>query len=175
MLALLLSLSIAIAKLEPLPEPAGTIQGVIVNGTHDNQPVQGVEVVLRAGADGELVPVAETKTDRYGKFMFEQVPLEPTLVYLPGANRGDVHYPGQRVRLDDGHRFAYVTIEVFDAVATPCPLVAKRHDIDVTVDERVLKVTRIAADFQSHADDLCGPVDGRRAARYILAFDSAEL
>jgi hypothetical protein len=141
MLVFLLSLTIGGTALEPLPEPAGTIQGVVVNGTHGNQPLHDVEVVLRAGADGELVAVAETKTDRYGKFVFEQVPLEPTLVYLPGANRDGVHYPGQRVRLDPSDRIAEVTIVAFDAVRAPCPLVAKRHDIDVTVDEQVLKIT----------------------------------
>ena len=175
MLAFLLSLTIGITALESLPEPAGTIQGVVVNGTHGNQPLEGVDVVLRAGADGELVPVAETKTDRYGKFVFEQVPLEPTLVYLPGANRDGVHYPGQRVRLDPSNRIAQVTIVVFDAVTAPCPLVAKRHDIDVTVDEQVLKITEDAVDFQSHAGDLRGPVDGQRTARDVLAFDPEEL
>jgi hypothetical protein len=141
MLAFLLSLTIGITALEPLPEPAGTIQGVVVNGTHGKRPLEGVEVVLRAGADGELAPVAETKTDRYGKFVFEQLPLEPTLVYLPGANRDGVHYPGQRVRLDPSDRIVQVTIVTFAAVAAPCPLVAKRHDIDVTVDEQILKIT----------------------------------
>jgi hypothetical protein len=141
MLAFLLSLSIGITALESLPEPAGTIQGAVVNGTHGNQPLEDVDVVLRAGADGELVPVAETKTDRYGKFVFEQVPLEPTLVYLPGANRDGVHYPGQRVRLDSNNRIAQLTIVAFDAVRAPCPLVARRHDVDVTVDEQVLRIT----------------------------------
>jgi hypothetical protein len=141
MLVFLLSLTIGITTLESLPEPAGSIQGAVVNGTHGNQPLEDVEVVLRAGADGELVAVAETKTDRYGKFVFEQVPLDATLVYLPGANRDGVHYPGPRVRLDPSDRIAQVTIVVFDAVTTPCPLVAKRHDVDVTVDEQVLKIT----------------------------------
>ncbi len=141
MLTFLLSLALAVTDLESLPEPAGTIQGAVVNGTHDNQPLADVEVVLRAGADGELVAVAETKTDRYGNFEFRQMPLEPTLVYLPGANRDGVHYPGRRVRLDPNDRVAHVSIVAFDAVSTPCPLVAKRHDVDVTVEEQVLKVT----------------------------------
>jgi hypothetical protein len=34
-----------------------------------------------------------------------------------------------------------VTIVAFDAVSSPCPLVAKRHEIDVTVEEQVLKIT----------------------------------
>lgn len=141
MLVFLLSLTIAITALEPFPESDGTIQGVVVNGTHGKQPLEGVDVVLRAGADGALVPVAETKTDRYGKFTFEQVPLDPTLVYLPGANRDGVHYPGQRVRLDPSDRIAQESIVAFDAVSAPCPLVAKRHDIEVTIDEQVLKIT----------------------------------
>lgn len=141
MLAFIISLTIGTSTLESLPESTGTIQGTVVNGTHGKQPQEGIEVVLRAGTDGELVSVAETKTDQYGKFVFEQVPLEPTLVYLPGANRDGVHYPGQRLRLDPSHRAAQVTIVVFDAASTPCPLVAMRHEIDVTIDEQVLKIT----------------------------------
>jgi hypothetical protein len=123
------------------PELSGTIQGVVVNGTKSDEPLEGVEVLLRAGTDGELTPVAETKTDRYGKFLFAQVPPDPTLVYLPGANRGGVHYPGQRVHLDPSNRIANVTIVAFDAVTAPCPLIAKRHDIDIVVEQRVLQVT----------------------------------
>jgi hypothetical protein len=141
MLVFLLSLTIGIATSERLPEPAGTIQGVVVNGTQGNQPLEDVAVILRAGADGELVPVAETKTDRYGKFLFEQVPLEPTLVYLPGANCDGVHYPGQRVRLDPSNRIEQVTIVAFDAVTAPCPLIARRHDIEVTVEDQALKIS----------------------------------
>lgn len=123
------------------PELSGTIQGVVVNGTKSDEPLEGVEVLLRAGTDGELTPVAETKTDRYGKFLFSQVPPDPTLVYLPGANRCGVHYPGQRVHLDPSNRIANVTIVAFDAVTAPCPLIAKRHDIDIVVEQRVLQVT----------------------------------
>ena len=97
---------------ESPPEPGGTIQGVVVNGTRENEPLEGAEVLLRAGTDGELTPVAETKTDRYGKFLFSQVPPDPTLEYLPGANRDGVHYPGQRVRLEPSNPIASVTIVV---------------------------------------------------------------
>ena len=127
--------------MESLPESAGTIHGTVVNGTRGNQPLEGAQVVLRAGEGGELVPVAETRTDRNGNFSFEQVPLEPTVVYLPGANHDDMHYPGRRVRLNQNERIAHVKIVAFDATETPCPLVATRHDIEVTVDEQVLAVT----------------------------------
>jgi hypothetical protein len=141
MLAFLLLLTMAITDAESPPVPGGTIQGVVVNGTQNNEPLEGVEVLLRAGTDGALIPVAETKTDRYGKFSFAQVPLDPTLEYLPGANRDGVHYPGRRVRLDSSDRVASVNIVVFDAVKSPCTLVAKQHDIDIVVEQRTLKVT----------------------------------
>jgi hypothetical protein len=112
-----------------------------VNGTHGKQPLEGVEVILRAGADGELVPVAETKTDRYGKFVFHDVPLDPTLVYLPGASSGGVHYPGQRVRVGPDDPIAHETVVVYDAISAPCPLAAKRHEIDVTIEGQALKIT----------------------------------
>jgi len=141
MLAFLLLLTIGVTEAESQPELGGTIQGVVVNGTQNNEPLEGVDVVLRAGTDGELTPVAETKTDRYGKFVFAQVPPEPTLVFLPGANRDGVHYPGRRARLNPSDRIADVKIVVFDAVASPCPLVARQHDIDIVVEERTLKFT----------------------------------
>jgi hypothetical protein len=142
-IALLLLLGAAAADIDTgsRPEPAGIVQGIVVDGTNEGKPLEGVDVILRAGTGGELFPVAETKTDRYGKFLFEQVPPDPAIVYLPGANREGVHYPGQRVRLDANNRVAHLTIVAFDAVTMPSPLVAKRHDIDVAVDGQTLTVT----------------------------------
>jgi hypothetical protein len=125
----------------PSPAPNGKIHGVVVNGSNDNAPINGVEVLLRGGSDGLLEPLALTHTDLYGKFIFEDVPLDPTVVYLPGADRDAVHYPGQRVRCDAEKRFAHVTIVAFDAVAAPSPLVARRHEIDVNVQDELLEIS----------------------------------
>jgi len=124
-----------------LPESMGIIQGVVVDGSYRGEPLDNVKVILRAGTHGGLFPVAETKTDQDGKFVFEDVPLDPTIVYLPGANREKIHYPGGRVRLDENHRIANLTIVAFDAVTAPNPLVAKRHTIDILVEEKALKIT----------------------------------
>lgn len=142
-IALVLTLAGAAADTDTglLPEPAGIVQGIVVDSTNEDEPLAGVKVILRAGAGGELIPVAETETDRYGRFVFDHVPADPAIVYLPGANRETVHYPGPRVRLNAKNRIAHVKIATFDAVATPNPLVAKRHDFDVTVEGEVLKVT----------------------------------
>jgi len=140
-LSLLLGVTGADSAAEAPPESTGTIQGVVVDGSHRGEPLKGVKVILRAGTRGGLFPVAETKTDQDGKFAFEDVPLDPAIVYLPGANRKKIHYPGDRVRLNELNRNAYSKIVAFDAVEAPNPLVAKRHHIDILVEEKALKVT----------------------------------
>lgn len=142
-LALLILLSTVGAASETVPPQVrtGIIQGVVVDGTNSQEPLEDIDVVLRADADGQLVPVAGTKTDRYGKFSFLDVPLDPGVVYLPGANRQGVHYPGRRVRLNVDARVAHVRIETFAAQTGLCPLVAKRHELVVEVEERALKVS----------------------------------
>lgn len=141
MLALILSILASAGDVDLPPEPTGTIHGVVIDGSQGGAPMEGVDVILRAGADGELIPVAKTTTDLYGKFAFSQVPLEPTIEYLPGADRDGVHYPGPRVRLGPSSRAAHARIVTFNAVAAPCPLVATRHDVDVTLRETVMEIT----------------------------------
>jgi hypothetical protein len=104
-----------------------------VNGTRGNERLGGVRVILQAGPDGALAPVAETTSDFYGKFAFEALPLEPSITYLPGAERDGVHYPGKRLRLDATNPLAQQTITTFDAVESPSPLRATSHDIDISI------------------------------------------
>ncbi len=96
------------------PVPQGRIEGVVVDGTGGNETLANAEVVLRTGPGNALVPVAKTKTDIYGKFAFEGLSLDPSITYLPGADRDGVHYPGKRTQLDLKNRFAHVTIVAFD-------------------------------------------------------------
>jgi hypothetical protein len=126
---------------ETLLAAGGSIHGVVLNGSRAGEPIADAEVQLRAGADGSLEPVASTTTDVYGKYAFQDLPLDPTIVYLPGANRDGVHYPGARTSVDPDNRIAHVRIVAFDAVHSPSPLVALHHDMDITIDERMLKVT----------------------------------
>jgi hypothetical protein len=117
------------------------LEGIVVNGTHDEVLVTGAEVVLRAGSDAALEPVAKTVTDRDGRFVFDNLPVEPGLIYLPGANHDGIHYPGGRFRSPLATPATPVKLTVFDALAAPNPLVAERHEIDVQVKTAVLTIT----------------------------------
>jgi hypothetical protein len=121
------------------------IQGVVVNGSKGASPVAGAEVVLLAGKDNQFQHVASTTTDQNGCFVFDQRHLTPSpeLVYRPGANWEGVHYPGPRLQLDPRAASPRVQLTVHDAVASPCPLIAEVHEIDIRVNPGVLEVTEI--------------------------------
>jgi hypothetical protein len=141
MIESLLALLLVLSTADIAPDATGIIHGVVLNGSRGNAPIADTNVVLRAGQGELLEPVAETKTDENGKFAFAEMPLDPTIVFLPGAERDGVHYPAKRLRLNRTNPSAVVVIQAFDAIQSPSPLVALRHEIEVTVEPRVLLVS----------------------------------
>jgi hypothetical protein len=122
-------------------EQGQRIEGIVVNGTRGGVPVPAAEVVLRAGEDGALIPVAKTTTDQDGHFVFVDAPTRPGLIYLPGANLQDVHYPGPRFHLEAGGPPARLKLTVFEGIQSPSPLIAERHDIDMELKPGVMAIT----------------------------------
>jgi hypothetical protein len=117
----------------------GAIEGTVVNGSANGQPAAGVEVVLRIREDGVFVPIGETTSDEKGTFSFRDLPVGH--LYLPGANREGVHYPGERVLLHRDEPVAQVQLAVYDTVADPSPLVAREHEIVLRPEAGKLEVT----------------------------------
>jgi hypothetical protein len=107
----------------------------------DQQPVAGAEVGLRVRLDGRFVLIEERATDTYGRFTFRQLPVGEDFEYLPGANRDGVHYPGPRVHLTRARPAAEVRLTVCDAVRSPSPLVARRHEILICPEPGLVRVS----------------------------------
>jgi hypothetical protein len=124
-----------------LDDGQGTIGGVVAKAA-DRSPVAGAEVVLRRYIDGSFLPVAESTSDVDGKYYFRNLPTDGG-IYQPGANHGGVHYPGEKVRLTPARPVAGVKLEVCDAVAEPCPLVVRRHDVAIEPMEGKLKIREV--------------------------------
>jgi hypothetical protein len=129
----------AAAQVVASSEPAGTIEGIVVNGSRNDEPIGDADVLLRAGRDNHLEPIGLTKADPAGQFVF-RVPLDSHLAFVAGADRDGIHYPANRFQLNDRHSIHRVTIRVFDAVDSPSPLRASRHEIDVNADQNVMTV-----------------------------------
>lgn len=119
----------------------GVVEGVVLDGSHAQAPLVDVEVVLRAGQDGALLPVAKTTTDAQGWFQFRDLPVDRDVVYLAGANRDSIHYPGPRVRLQPESVETRVKLIAFDGIGAPSPLVAQAHEIDIQQVEGALEVS----------------------------------
>jgi hypothetical protein len=135
------SLLLLLFCLAPLPDGDGAIMGVAVNGTHSQTPLANAVVVLRANQDGAFVPVAETTTDADGRFAFTGLSIAEGLIYLPGVNRDEVHYPGPRVRLSHDRPATRVRIIAYDAAESPSPLICRRHEIDVQTGKGYVEIT----------------------------------
>jgi hypothetical protein len=120
---------------------AGTIQGVVVDGTHENQLLANVKVVLCAGERSGVSLIAETQTDIYGKFVFDNLPLDESVTLLPGAQRDGVHYPGNRIRLGPNAPSAHSRIIAFAAIDSPSPLRADSVDIEVWIKRDRMQIT----------------------------------
>jgi hypothetical protein len=119
----------------------GTIRGIVVNGSQNNAPVAGGEAVLQVQQDDTFIPLATTSTDEQGSFIFDEIPVEDEILFLPGASHDGVYYPGKRVRIGPSQPNAVVRLVVHDAVMHPSPLVALRHDIVVRPEPGILTVT----------------------------------
>ncbi|MFO0969837.1 MAG: carboxypeptidase-like regulatory domain-containing protein [Gemmataceae bacterium] len=140
MVALTLTL-LAVGRV-PAQTAGPRIEGVVVNGSQDGAKVAGAAVVLRAGLEGALRPEVQTVTDAEGRFVFDKLVVDPDMVFLPGANHQGVHYPGPRLQIPGGATTSPVKLVVFDAVASPSPLVVELHEIDVHLEAGVLEVTQ---------------------------------
>jgi hypothetical protein len=155
---------LAVAGLLPSSEPPETtiLQGVVVNGSKGRTPVAGADVVLLAGKDNQLRHLTSTTTDQNGGFAFDHRHLipSPDLIYVSGANWDGVHYPGPRLQLNPSRPPARVCLTVYDTVASPCPLVADVHEIDIHVNPGILDVTEIVI------------IENPSSATYIGAADS---
>jgi hypothetical protein len=135
-----LSLVVCSALFGQPPGGEGAIGGRVVIAP-GQVPAGGAEVVLRVNLDGQFVPLAETTADTQGRFLFEPLPIGNEYLYLPGANREGVHYPGARIRLTSERPRVDVQLQVCDAVTAPNPLVAQRHEIVIRPERGALNVT----------------------------------
>lgn len=156
-------LALAVAGLLPGGDTPGNaiIQGVVVNGSKGATPVAGAEVVLLAGNDNQFSHVTSVTTDANGCFVFERRHLTPVpdLICIPGANWAGVHYPGPRLQLDPRGAPPNVQLTVYDTAASPSPLVAELHEIDIHADPGVLKVTEIVVVKNASSTTYVGTAD----------------
>lgn len=141
MIASRISLVVGLLMLALTPAGAGSIGGHVVNSTRGESPVATAEVLLQVRVDGEFVVVARTTSDSEGRFLFEELPVDQGLQYLPGATLDGIHYPGPRLSLSPDRPSAQVVLKIRETIAEPSPLVIRDYDLVIRPEPGALRVT----------------------------------
>ncbi len=126
---------------EPVMADVGIIRGVVVNGSRNQLPIENTTIALRAKIQGQFTVVEETTSNSQGRFLFEELPVDAEIQYIPGANQGEVHYPGPRLKLTPENATADVRIVVYESIPEPNPLIIRQHDIVVKTNAGSIEVT----------------------------------
>jgi hypothetical protein len=121
--------------------PEGAITGTVVNASREGRPADGAPVVLQVYAEGQFVPFRETAADAQGKFRFQNLPVGGDYLYLVGASRDGVYHPGPRLLILPPRPSACVELKVYDALASPSPLLIRRQEILLCPEPGALRVT----------------------------------
>jgi hypothetical protein len=118
----------------------GTIGGRVVDAARGDAPAAGADVYLQVRLEDRFEVIAHAQADPEGRFLFEGLPLDPSLVYLPGAGRDGVVYPGPRVTVSPERPAAGVVLRVSGAAGGPSPLVLRRFEAVLTPGPGALRV-----------------------------------
>jgi hypothetical protein len=137
----MLLLSTLCVALSAFVARGGTIQGTVANMTTGEPVPCQTEVVLQMQINGQFIPFRDVTSDAEGRYLFKKLPEGKDYLYLVGANRHGIFYPGPRIRLVDPKPNAYAEISVYDAIAKPSPLVLKKMDVTIRPELGMLKVT----------------------------------
>jgi hypothetical protein len=130
----------------------GTIEGTVANMTSGEPVPCQAEVILQLQIDGQFVPFRDTTSDMEGRFRLKGIPEGKDNLYLLGANRHGIFYPGPRIQLVDPKPNAYAELAVCDAVTKPNPLVLKKMDVTIRPKLGLLRVTEsLLIDNPTHA------------------------
>ena len=122
-------------------QATGSIRGTVVNTSAEKPAPCACFVVLQVRTKGEFVLYEQKVSSADGTFEFHRLPVGPDCLYLVGASRHGIFYPGPRVQLSESRPNALVELSVCDAVTKPNPLVLRRFEITIHPEPGLLRVT----------------------------------
>ena len=118
----------------------GAINGQVINGTEGGGSVAGIEVTLITYINDVISETRTTKTDKEGKFQFDNVATEHEYLVSVRYVEVDYYYP---VVFDPGETTAYVEIGVCDTTTSDQAIrIGLAHTI-INIEEDSLQVTEV--------------------------------
>lgn len=118
----------------------GAINGQVINGTEGGGSVAGIEVTLITYINDVISETRTTKTDKEGKFQFDNVATEHEYLVSVRYVEVDYYYP---VVFDPSETTAYVEIGVCDTTTSDQAIrIGLAHTI-INIEEESLQVTEV--------------------------------
>ena len=102
-----------------IAEDQDILSGVIVNGTPENLPPDGIQIVLSYVTANDFFGQISTITDINGVFTFKDLPTMPIEMLIVETTYLDVPYA---LRVDPANMFEPITITVFEETSSPSVL-----------------------------------------------------
>ena len=159
LIAILLVLLISGLPVTALAQGAtsGVIQGRVVNGTEGGGSVAGVEVTLITYINNVMTETKTTRTDKDGRFQFDNVTMEHEYVVSAKYMGVDYYYP---VDFKLGETTAYVEVGVCDATTSDKAIRFRMVHAIISIEKESLLVTEVLG-LINEGDRTCvGGADG---------------
>ena len=96
---------------------AGSVSGIVQNGTAGGGSVAGITVSLQRYVNGAFQDQTDVRADAAGRFTFTGVVIDPAAQYLPIAHYANVDYAGKPVALSGGTPTASDDVTVYETTA----------------------------------------------------------
>ncbi|MBI3086014.1 MAG: carboxypeptidase regulatory-like domain-containing protein [candidate division NC10 bacterium] len=145
LLSMVFLLGIILIGLVGLPGPAGAagISGRLVNKTPKGKGVEGAEVTLTAYRNEQEAGKTPTRTDRAGRFQFQDLSAKPGDTYTVTVRYQDAEYNTERIILENTGATRTLEIPVYDSTTDASQISVKVHHVVFSVADGSLRAEEV--------------------------------
>jgi hypothetical protein len=122
---------------------AAGISGRLVNKTPKGKGVEGAEVTLTAYRNEQEAGKTPTRTDRAGRFQFQDLSAKPGDTYTVTVRYQDAEYNTERIILENAGATRTLEIPVYDSTTDPSQISVKVHHVVFAVADGSLRAEEV--------------------------------
>ena len=122
---------------------AAGISGRLVNKTPKGKGVEGAEVTLTAYRNEQEAGKTPTRTDRAGRFQFQDLSAKPGDTYTVTVRYQDAEYNSERIVLQDAGATRTLEIPVYDSTTDASQISVKIHHVVFSVADGSLRAEEV--------------------------------
>lgn len=124
---LVLFLSTFLATSIALAQGSGTVDGEVINGSREDEPIPGITVTLHVfDTQGVQRASLSTLTDPKGRFSFSGLDTSANLLYVAAVNFEGIVYRSPALSFPEGQASLYLPVLVYEATDSDADIVIQK-------------------------------------------------